>query len=276
MISIQQALKIAQTSFINSESPALDAELLLSHVLACNRVMLHTWPEKNISEQALKQFEILCEQRAKGVPMAYLLGQQAFWRFELLVTPDVLIPRPETELAVEVTLELLKENAHSTVLELGTGSGAIALALAYEQPQWNIIATDNSESALAVAQQNAKRLGLSNIQWKKSHWFSQLLAQKFHLIVSNPPYIMPDDPYLAALQYEPQTALVAAENGTADLEEIIKHAPQYLLPQGFLVLEHGYQQAEIVQSLLLEAGFKNIETQLDLARHPRITWGQWC
>jgi release factor glutamine methyltransferase len=164
----------------------------------------------------------------------------------------------------------------ATVADLGTGSGAIAIALAHERPMWQITATDKSVNALAIAKENAKNLNIHSITWLESDWFSALNKQQFNLIVSNPPYIAPEDPHLVALGYEPRSALIAEKYGIADLETIIQAAPKHLLPQGYLVVEHGYQQAEIVQEMLLTAGFKGISTQLDLANHPRATWGQWC
>ena len=209
------------------------------------------------------------------MPIAYLLGQQAFWKFNLQVTPDGLIPRPETELLVETVLKLVVTPT-AKVVDLGTGSGAIALALAHERPIWQITATDKSANALTIAQNNAKNLAINSITWIESDWFSALKGQQFNLIVSNPPYIAPEDPHLVALGYEPRTALIAEKYGIADLETIIQAAPKHLLPQGYLVVEHGYQQAEIVQEMMLAAGFKDIATQLDLANHPRVTWGQSC
>lgn len=275
MITIQQALKEGQTLFTTSSSPALDAELLLAHILKCARTTLHAWPGRTLTETEKQAYQSLCAQHAEGKPVAYLLGQQAFWKLNLQVTPEVLIPRPETELLVETALNLINK-AEANVVDLGTGSGAVALALAYERSQWQITAVDESAAALQIAKANTERLNVQNIKFLESNWFENLSNKKFHLIVSNPPYIALDDPHLLALKYEPATALIAENQGLADLESIIQKAPQHLLPQGYLILEHGYQQAEQVQNLMQKNGFKHIITEQDLAGHPRVTWGKRC
>lgn len=274
MITIAESIKQAERDFNSiTESPRLDAELLLAHVLKYTRTQLHTWPEQKIPHEAYLTFKLLCEERASGIPIAYLLGHQAFWRFDLKVTPDVLIPRPETELAVDAALELFSNDQKVKAVDLGTGSGAIALALAYERSHWDILAIDASDAALAVAKENAGNLHL-NIQFKKSDWFSELTGQKFNLIISNPPYIAPNDIHLPALRYEPQHALVAEKKGLLDLETIILQAPNYLLEKGYLILEHGFDQADAVNKLMMQNGFIEIKTLTDLARNPRVTLGK--
>jgi release factor glutamine methyltransferase len=274
MRNIQFTLKEAEHQLTKiTATPALDAELLLASVLQCSRTILHTWPEREMSDDDYQTFLAICAKRLAGIPVAYLLEQQSFWKFDLRVTPDVLIPRPETELLVELVLETFADIEPLSLIDLGTGSGAIALALAYEFPTWKISATDNSPAALAIAQENAQRLEISSVQWIASDWYANLNEQKFNAIVSNPPYIAPGDHHLPALQYEPQSALVAEQEGLAALQEIITHAPEHLLENGYLFLEHGYQQAEAVQELMGKAGFKDIQTYVDLAGQPRVTSG---
>lgn len=274
MTTIAENIKQAERDFSSiTESPRLDAELLLAHVLKYTRTQLHTWPEQEVPLEAQQTFKLLSEERAAGVPVAYLLGSQPFWRFDLKVTPDVLIPRPETELAVDAALELFSNDQKIKAIDLGTGSGAIALALAYERPNWDMLAIDASEAALTVAKENAENLKL-NIQFKKSDWFSDIAGQKFNLIVSNPPYIEPNDKHLHALRYEPQEALVSEKRGLQDLETIISQAPNYLLENGYLILEHGFDQADAVNKLMNQNGFTEIKTLTDLARNPRVTLGK--
>lgn len=276
MLTIHNILQQAKQEFLAiTETPELDAELLLAHILQCGRAVLHTWPEREISDEHYANFLTLCKRRATGVPIAYLLGWQAFWTFELSVTPDVLIPRPETELLVELILEKFAAAKELTVVDLGTGSGAIALALATERPDWQITAVDNSMAALEVAIENAKRLGIFHVHWQLSDWYAGLSQQKFQVIVSNPPYIAHDDHHLDALGHEPRSALVANNAGLADLEQIIMQASHYLYPQGYLLVEHGYQQANAVQDLMLAAGFNEVETFVDLSSQPRVTQGVW-
>ncbi|MFI4954642.1 MAG: peptide chain release factor N(5)-glutamine methyltransferase [Gammaproteobacteria bacterium] len=276
MHTIQTVLTQIKQKFSGiTDTPELDAELLLAHVLQCSRTVFHTWPEREISDTDYQTYLALCESRCDGVPVAYILGLQSFWKFELRVTPDVLIPRPETELIVELVLEEFADIKELSVVDLGTGSGAIALALASECPTWKITAVDNSMAALEVAIENAKRLDISKVHWERSDWYGALNNQKFNVIVSNPPYIAQDDAHLKALRHEPPTALVAAEEGLAALTEIISHAPEYLLENGYLFVEHGYQQADAVQELMHSAGFKDIQTYVDLASQPRVTRGIW-
>ncbi len=274
MTTITENIKQAERDFSSiTSTPRLDAELLLAHVLKYTRTQLHTWPEQEVSLEAQQTFKLLSEERAAGVPVAYLLESQPFWRFDLKVTPDVLIPRPETELAVDAALELFSNDQKIKVVDLGTGSGAIALALAYERPNWGILAIDASEAALTVARENGKNLKL-NIQLKKSNWFDELAGEQFNLIISNPPYIAPHDTHLHALRYEPQHALVAEKMGLLDLETIILQAPNYLLENGYLILEHGFDQADAVKKLMNQNGFTEIKTLTDLARNPRVTLGK--
>ena len=259
----------------DSPSARLDAELLLAAALGKSRSYLHTWPEKIVSsESALTFAEYLLRRRA-GEPVAYILGQQGFWKLDLEVAPHTLIPRPDTELLVETALDLLLASP-ARVLDLGTGSGAIALALASERPAWHITAVDRVLEAVALAERNRQRLQLDNVHVLTSHWFSALDGQRFDLIISNPPYIAAGDVHLGQgdVRFEPESALVAGVDGLDDIREIIQAAPQHLNAGGQLMLEHGYDQAAAVRQLLLDAGFEQVESRKDLGTHERITLGR--
>ncbi|OKA23605.1 protein-(glutamine-N5) methyltransferase, release factor-specific [Pseudomonas versuta] len=259
----------------DSPSARLDAELLLAAALGKSRSYLHTWPEKIVSsESALTFAEYLLRRRA-GEPVAYILGQQGFWKLDLEVAPHTLIPRPDTELLVETALDLLRASP-ARVLDLGTGSGAIALALASERPAWHITAVDRVLEAVALAERNRQRLQLDNVHVLTSHWFSALDGQRFDLIISNPPYIAAGDVHLGKgdVRFEPESALVAGVDGLDDIREIIQAAPQHLNAGGQLMLEHGYDQAAAVRQLLLDAGFEQVESRKDLGTHERITLGR--
>lgn len=275
-MSTVQALLDQETDLPNS-SARRDVEVLLCHCLDKNRAWLYTWPEAEVEPVGEERFSKLLSQRKRGVPIAYLTGVRDFWTFELSVNEHTLIPRAETETLVEWALELsLPGNA--SVLDLGTGSGAIALALAKEWPHWVVVAVDASEEALKVAVQNAHTLDLSHVRFDQSNWYSNLLGETFDLIVSNPPYIDELDVHLSQgdLPHEPQMALVSAEMGLADLEQIVVNASEYLHSSGWLLLEHGYAQGAAVRELFGDNGFEKIETRLDLAGHERITGGRCC
>ncbi|MDF3873211.1 peptide chain release factor N(5)-glutamine methyltransferase, partial [Pseudomonas putida] len=207
--------------------------------------------------------------------VAYILGQQGFWKIDLEVAPHTLIPRPDTELLVETALEL-QPASPAKVLDLGTGTGAIALALASDRPAWQVTAVDRVEEAAALAERNRQRLGLGNAQVRVSHWFDSLAGERFDLIVSNPPYIAAADPHLVAgdVRFEPSSALVAGADGLDDLRVIAAQAPAHLLPGGWLLLEHGYDQAASVRALLAEQGFIEVASRTDLGGHERITLGR--
>ena len=259
----------------DSPSARLDAELLLAAALGKSRSYLHTWPEKIVSsESALTFAEYLLRRRA-GEPVAYILGQQGFWNLDLEVAPHTLIPRPDTELLVETALALLPASP-AKVLDLGTGSGAIALALASERAAWHVTAVDRVLEAVALAERNRQRLQLENVNVFTSHWFSALADQRFDLIISNPPYIAAGDVHLAEgdVRFEPESALVAGVDGLDDIRHIIAAAPQHLNAGGWLMLEHGYDQAAEVRALLLGAGFEAVESRKDLGTHERITLGR--
>ena len=275
--SIKSVLQDAQKKLISiSDSPALDAEILLSHCLNKERVYLHTWPEHGVEPEALNCFHTLLEKRLTDYPIAYLMGTKAFWTLDLMVTPDVLIPRPETELLVETALEKIKKIEKPKILDLGTGSGAIALALASERSDARIIATDASAKALRIAKKNADKYQLNGIvEFIESDWFANIADKDFDLIVSNPPYIVEDDPHLATtIRHEPQQALVADKDGMSDIEIIIKNSPAYLKHECWLMIEHGFDQANKTQSLFNKNGFTLIEILQDLSGNHRITLGK--
>jgi release factor glutamine methyltransferase len=269
-----------------SDTPKLDSEILLLHVLNSRsnlsnsspktRTWLLTWPDTPLTEEHYLMYLQSLNDRAREMPIAYITHQQGFWSFDLKVTRDTLIPRPETELLVECSLEKLGKKNNSSVLELGTGTGAIALALAIERTESHILATDISTAALEIAHSNAKRLNINNVTFLHSHWFESIHSQLFDLIVSNPPYIPAGDPYLQqkTLQYEPQQALSAGIDGLDALRAIIHQSPKYLKNRGWLVFEHGYDQQTAVQDLLNKERFENINTLKDLNGQPRISKGQ--
>jgi len=261
-------------SRLGGDCASLDAQLLLADAIGRSRTHLFTWPEQALSPAELQRFKAAVERRARGEPVAYILGRQGFWDFDLVVTPEVLVPRPETETLVEAALALpLPGDAR--VLDLGTGSGAIALALGRERPGWTVGGVDRSPGAVALARENARRLGLERVTFGESDWFAQLGEDRYHLLVSNPPYVAPGDPHLEAggLPWEPRAALVAEDEGLADLRELIATAPPHLLPGGWLLLEHGWDQEAAVQGLMKAGGFGEVRTWPDLEGRPRVTGG---
>ncbi|OCW29591.1 peptide chain release factor N(5)-glutamine methyltransferase [Pseudomonas aylmerensis] len=259
----------------DSPTARLDAELLLAAALGKSRSYLHTWPEKIVSSEAALTFADYLQRRRGGEPVAYILGQQGFWKLDLEVAPHTLIPRPETEMLVEAALELLPATP-AKVLDLGTGSGAIALALASERPAWQVTAVDRVLEAVALAERNRQRLHLNNATVLNSHWFSALQGHAYDLIISNPPYIADNDPHLVAgdVRFEPASALVAGHDGLDDLRLIIREAPAHLNAGGWLLLEHGYDQAASVRDLLSSQGFEAVASRIDLGGHERITLGR--
>lgn len=277
LITISQALKNARMELEKtSDSPTLDTELLLAHCLDKNQTYLHTWPEKQLSDNQLNCFEQLIEKRKTDYPVAYLLGHKPFWTLDLIVTEDVLIPRPETELLVEIALEKIKNIKNPKILDLGTGSGAIALALASERPDAIITASDYSDKALSVAQLNAKKHDLNkNVNFIQSNWYSKISETNFDLIVSNPPYIDPQDPHLqTAIRYEPLQALASKNKGLADIEMIIQDAKSHLKQGGFLMVEHGFDQAENTLRLMTTNILNSPNNIVDLNNKPRCTLAQ--
>ena len=260
----------------DSDTPELDAELLLAHVLGKPRSYLRTWPEREPTAEQRDRFEQLLARRRKGEPIAYLLGNQGFWSLELQVSPDTLIPRPDTERLVEVALEVGPQGP-ARVLDLGTGTGAIALALAAERSAWQLTGVDRMAGAVELAEHNRHRLALDNARFLVSDWFGALADQRFELIVSNPPYIAEDDHHLRQgdVRFEPASALVSGRDGLDDIRVIIDAAPAYLEADGWLLLEHGWQQAGAVRDLLLGRGFIGVQSWLDLGGHQRVSGGRW-
>lgn len=258
-----------------SDSARLDAELLLAKVLEKDRVFLRTWPDFLVEDRLRESYAQLLARRKKGEPVAYLLGRWEFWSLPFQVNKHTLVPRPETELLVELALTQLPDGQYK-VADLGTGSGAIALALATERPNWQLWATDFSAKALEVARANATQLNVTNVQFGQGSWCDALPCQRFHLIVSNPPYISSDDPHLKGdgLPFEPQAALIAEGNGLKDIMDIAQQALFKLLEGGWLMVEHGADQGEAVREIFSSQQYQGVTTRRDLSGMERLTLGQ--
>ncbi|WP_431222149.1 peptide chain release factor N(5)-glutamine methyltransferase [Serratia sp. L9] len=271
----QTWLQTAISRLINSESAKRDAEILLGFVTGRARTYLLAFGETQLTPEQTEQLAVLLARRECGEPVAYLVGEREFWSLPLSVSPATLIPRPDTECLVELALARLPP-APCSILDLGTGTGAIALALASERPDCQITGVDLQADAVALAQHNAQKLAIGNAQFRQGSWFTPVAGQKFALIASNPPYIDEADPHLAQgdVRFEPSSALVAADHGLADLAAIVQQAPDFLQPQGWLLLEHGWQQGENVRKLLNAAGFIKVETHRDYGGNDRVTLGQ--
>ena len=256
-------------------TPDLDAELLLTHVFGTSRARLRSHPEEIGTEAQCRRYLALLERRAAGEPLAYVVGSKDFWSLRLTVTPAVLVPRPETELLVERALAL-RHAESARIVDLGTGSGAIALTLAHERPRWQVTATDVSEDALTVARANAELLNLNRVQFLRGSWYEPLIGRTFDLIVSNPPYVAADDPAMhdPALLHEPRGALTPGPDAMASLRAIIASAPDYLERDGWLLLEHGADQAPQVARELVARGLRHVRSHRDLAGHERVTEAQ--
>ena len=275
---IDVVLAQASQALAASTTGRLDAELLLAHVLDKQRSYLFTWPEQLLDCAQVSAFRQLVSRRQTGVPVAYLTGHREFWHLTLKVTEATLIPRPDTELLVELALnpELLSGQEPSAIIrvaDLGTGTGAIALALASERPHWDIVAIDKSPEALAVARENAANNQIANILFLEGSWCAPLTQGALNLIVSNPPYIASDDPHLKTgdVRFEPIPALASGADGLEDIRRIAKQSLPCLVPGGWLLLEHGYDQGALVRAVLAHAGFGQIRTEADLAGHDRVT-----
>ncbi|HEY0720893.1 MAG TPA: peptide chain release factor N(5)-glutamine methyltransferase [Gammaproteobacteria bacterium] len=274
-MTVADALRSAAAQF-TSDSARLDAELLLCHLLGVNRSWLYAWPDKALTPAQQQRFDVLVARRTAGEPVAHILGEREFWSLKLTVTPDTLIPRPDTELLVEQALRLLPEHTALRVADLGTGSGAIALAIARERPHCRVVATDRSEAALAVAQANAVCNQIGNVEFRQGRWCEALGDELFDLIVANPPYIAADDPHLAQgdVRFEPRAALVAGHDGLDDIRQIAHEARDHLHNRGWLLLEHGYLQGGWVAEILQKNGYENITTWRDLSGNERVTGGR--
>ena len=258
-----------------SDSARLEAELLLGHVLEVSRAHLMAYPEIILEHPQLTSLEQYLDQRLNGCPMAYILGTQEFYGLEFNVTQDTLIPRPETELLIDEVLAITPDEDQGAILDLGTGSGAIACTIAHYRPESQVTAVDFSASALTVAQQNGQLLGLTNLRWIESDWFDQV-SGKFDLIVSNPPYIVEEDPHLESLVYEPISALTAPKQGMHDLETIATQARRHFKDTGgWLMMEHGYDQQQACIELLNSLGYTRVQDLNDLNNQPRLIKGFW-
>jgi len=276
-ISVEAALARARERLAGrGESPALDAEVLLAHVIGRNRAWLRAFGERELGAAEAARFEALVARRAAGEPVAHLTGRREFWSLELEVTPATLIPRPDTELLVEAALARLPDTPGLRVADLGTGSGAVALALAAERPGWRLLATDRSTAALAVARRNAGRLGLVNVAFRAGDWCAALDGEPVDAILSNPPYIPAADPHLGRgdLAHEPRAALTPGPGGLEAIERIARESRAHLRPGGWLLIEHGYDQGKSAVAVLEAAGYTAVEDLEDTAGNPRVVCGR--
>jgi release factor glutamine methyltransferase len=271
--TIDHILRQAMITLAASPTPRLDAEVLVMHVTGLTRAQLITHAKETLSPEQERSLDDLLARRMRGEPVGYLTGKREFWSMELRITPDVLIPRPETELLVEQALLHIPKDAIWTIADLGTGSGAIALAIAKERPRCRIIATDASQAALAVARANAQRLGIQNVEFRQGEWFAPLTGIKFDIIVSNPPYVAGGDPHLAEgdVRFEPRAALVAGPDGLDAIREIANAAHTALKPGGWLLIEHSYDQAGNIAKLLTLSRYSDVGLYRDLSARPRVT-----
>lgn len=274
-LRIDALLNWATSELTESDTARLDAELLLSHIIDKPRSYFFTWPEKELSEKEHKAYIKLAGQRKQGIPVAYLTGEREFWSLHLKVTEATLIPRPDTELLIELALSK-KLPTNARVVDLGTGTGAIALALAKENPQWQMTAVDKSPEAAAVARENAISNQISNITVLEGSWCEPLTDLPVDMIVSNPPYIRSDDEHLQQgdVRFEPITALASGIDGLDDIRLIAQQSFEALKPDGYLLLEHGFDQGVAVQQILLDAGFDDVKTDQDLSSHDRVSSGR--
>ncbi|MBT8120303.1 MAG: peptide chain release factor N(5)-glutamine methyltransferase [Gammaproteobacteria bacterium] len=276
-MNIKQALQHASKQLADSSPSAmLDSQVLLTHVLQCNSAHLVAWPEKTLSETQLADYLELLERRQQGVPVAHLTGSREFWSLNFSVDNSTLIPRPETEILVEFILEKFDEVDRLKLLDMGTGTGAIAISIAKQRPDWEVIASDISEQALALATINSSDNQTANVSFVQSNWFEAIDHDDFNIIVSNPPYIAKDDPHLSQgdVRFEPQSALNSGETGMDDIEHICSQANNHLLKNGWLIIEHGYNQKQQVSECFTRNGFKKIIQRQDLSGHYRMTAGK--
>jgi release factor glutamine methyltransferase len=278
LLSIKTALAEATEALQPLSEPALlDAEILLGKVLAKDRSYLRAWPEQELSPDQLQTYKAMVTERQQGKPIAYLTGQREFWSRDFQVSPDVLIPRPDTELLIELSLTLIPEQQAYKIIDLGTGSGIIAVTLAVERPAAEVCAADISPAALKIAEANAIKHKVEHIQFYQSHWFDNVPDGKFNLIASNPPYLAEDDLHLQQgdLRFEPKAALISSQQGLNDIRIIAESARGRLENEGYLLVEHGYNQQEAVQKLFRALGYHKVLTHKDLSGQPRVTSGQY-
>jgi len=271
-MKVKEAIAFTSQRIGRSEAE-VDAKYLVSHVLQKNFTWLKTWHDSELSEQQETTLASLVERRKNGEPIAYITGEKDFWTLTLETNPSTLIPRPETELLVETALEFLANKSRAKVLDLGCGTGAIALAIASERKNDIIIASDYVAEAVQLANRNAIKNRIDNVTFIQSDWFSNIREDDFDLIVSNPPYVEENDPHLTRgdLRFEPSSALTAGDNGFADIKTIINEAKNHLVENGVLLMEHGFEQGERVRSLLSDVAYNHIETLADLSGLDRIT-----
>ncbi|MDT8281682.1 MAG: peptide chain release factor N(5)-glutamine methyltransferase [Gammaproteobacteria bacterium] len=275
-MNIRQALQQATTKLAESSpSATVDAQVLLTFILDCNTAHLAAWPEKKLSSQEIIHYQKLIHQRSQGVPVAYLTGSREFWSLNFTVNDSTLIPRPETETLIEFILQKFGDKNNLKLLDMGTGTGAIAISIAREKPDWSVFASDTSAQALQLAALNKKNLQ-TDITLIKSDWFSNIAENNFDIIVSNPPYISDNDPHLSQgdVRFEPATALVSGNTGMDDIEHLCWHAKNHLIDNGWLIIEHGYNQEQLVADCFAKNGYKEIVQQKDLSGHTRMTAGQ--
>ncbi len=277
--TVASCIRMANQLAKVSDSPRLDVEILLAHILQKDRTFLFTWPETELTVEQEDTFIALFDRRLRGEPVAHIIGQREFWSLPLFVNNTTLIPRPDTELVVETVLNLFASDMHNQprhVLDLGTGTGAIVLALAHEKKYWHCVGVDNQPEAVLLAQKNCQHLHIQNVEIRQSDWFSAIEETDFDVIVSNPPYIAADDPHLQQgdVRFEPMGALVADNQGLRDIENIVQQARHYMRPNGWLLIEHGYQQGQTVRQLFEQSGYVAITTLRDLSDNERVTMGK--
>lgn len=278
MNDIQSVLTSSASTLLSiSDSADLDVEVLLCHVLEKNRSYLRAWPEKILNKTQLGQFKQLLKLRQLGQPIAYITGTREFWSRDFYVDANVLIPRPDTETLIELCLQLIQHKPDAKLIDLGTGSGIIAITLAAECPRLKVTAVDNSTAALNIAQKNALLNHTPDIRFVHSNWLAQLADESFDFIVSNPPYIATDDPHLnqGDVRFEPDCALTADQQGLQDIMHICKQSQRYLNKGGYLIFEHGYNQQQSVHDTLHQYQYQNIHCLYDLSNQPRVSYAQW-
>ena len=274
-ILLQDSAHLIEALALAPDSARIEVQCLLQHILNVSRAYLTTHPERRLNKPEQTRYDELLQRRLCGEPIAYLLGEREFFGLTFKVTPATLIPRPETELLVELALQRISKHQPCSVLDLGTGSGAIALTIAHERPEAEVVACDTSTAALDVARENAQRLGIAKVDFVLSDWFQALTGKRFDMIVANPPYVASDDPHLAHgdVRFEPASALVSGNDGLQDIRRIISQASKHLGTNGWLLLEHGYDQAAQVRELLQQAGYDEVFSARDLAGIERVSGG---